>query len=107
VAEALADVGAIAWGLGSSPKLFLNAVFMAAVAGVAHFLASNTATSAHALYPPFVLVSLAMIAGLVKVPSGMLVALGTLVIGCLIGWMKYRASHTVREQSPSHETSQA
>ena len=107
VAEALAAAGVVASGNVAWPRFLMNAIFVAMVAGVVHYLASNTATSPHALYPPFALASLLVLVLGSRIRFGHWVALGTLAVGCSVGWFKYREVQSGRKASVSDEVLQA
>jgi hypothetical protein len=91
--EALADAGAAASG-SSSDKIGLvtRALFFGLIAVAAHYFASSTAISAHALYPPFLVLG---VAGLAWLPFPWLrwpIGVGMVVAGCTVGWLKYRGN---------------
>jgi hypothetical protein len=109
VLEALADAGAASSGLAAASRgpLIARAIFFGLVAAGAHFFASNTATSPHALYPPFIAMGAA---GLAWLPFPWLrwpIGIGMLAIGCAIGWLKYRSTRSHHVRGPAHEVPQA
>ena len=101
IAEALTNVGAVATGLSSSPKLLVNALFLIVIGGAAHFFASNTARSAQVVYPPFVAIGLIALAGMPNTFLRLFVGLGMIGIGVVTGWLKYRSSRQIVKPGPA------
>jgi hypothetical protein len=105
--EALADLGAASSGLTSAGPLIARGVFFGLVGAAAHFFASNTARSPHALYPPFIAIG---VAGLAWIPFPWLrwpIGLGMLAIGCAVAWSKYRSVRRTPAAGPADEAPQA
>jgi hypothetical protein len=106
--EALADAAAASRGFTSvTGSLIARSIFFGLVGGGAHFFASNTATSPHALYPPFIVFGAAALAWLpfpwLRWPIG----IGLLAIGCAVGWLKYRSTRSGVPTGPAHQVPQA
>ena len=95
--EALADAGAATQTPSLASVLVMRAVFFGLVGAAAHFLAGNTATSPHVLYPQFAALGLAAFARLpfpwLRWPIG----LGMLAVGCFADISKYLSRHRSKQ----------
>ncbi len=106
--EALADVGVLASGSIPSPAgLVARAILFGCIGAAAHFFASNTATSPHVLYPPFIVIGVAVLAWIWMPYLKWTIGIGMLTIGGAVGWAKYRSIRSRAASGAAHEVAQA
>ncbi len=83
----------------------LNALLGAAFALGANYLGSNTATSPHPVYAPFLVIGVLMLLGSRSISA--VVGVGTLLLGAIAAFLKYRSLRASRLAQPVHESPQA
>lgn len=107
IAEALADVAAVASGSRAVAASVVNAVLFALIGAAAHFFASNTARSPLVVGLPFVLVGVAVLLGMLNPPWRALVGVALILLGAVLGWLKSRGGRSPANSKESGEAAQA
>jgi hypothetical protein len=97
-ANALALIAA-SWDPALRPDApALNALLCAAFAVGANYLGSNTATSPHPVYAPFLVIGVLMLLG--SRPISVVVGAGTILFGAIAAFLKHRSLSASRLAQP-------
>jgi hypothetical protein len=107
VAEAVADLAAVASGSQASAAVVLNALLFALIGCAAHFFASNTAHSPLVVGIPFVLVGVGVVAGVFTPPLRLFVGVALVALGGIFGWLKLQSTKGPAGPKASGEAAQA
>jgi hypothetical protein len=82
-----------------------NALLGAAFAVGANYLGSNTATSIHPVYAPFLAIGMLMLLGSRTISVA--IGVGTIVFGAVAAFVRHRSLRVSRLAQPAYETPQA